>query len=126
MRTYIYRWMILCVLVLICTSWVMASPTGSITGFVKDSSGALVPGVKVTVTNTGTNAQLTALSDENGGFQFPQLAPASYSLVFELSGFKKTIVNALVQVDQITRVDVVLEVGAVSYTHLTLPTNREV
>jgi hypothetical protein len=113
MRTYVYRWMILCVLVLICTSWVMASPTGSITGFVKDPSGALVPGVKITLTNTGTNAQLTALSDENGGFQFPQLAPASYSLVFELSGFKKTIVNALVQVDQITRVDVVLEVGEI-------------
>jgi Carboxypeptidase regulatory-like domain len=113
MTTYVYRWIILCVLFLICTGWVMASPTGSITGFVKDSSGALVPGVKVTVTNTGTNAQLTALSDENGGFQFPQLAPASYSLVFELSGFKKTLVNALVQVDQITRVDVVLEVGEI-------------
>jgi hypothetical protein len=113
MTTYVYRWIILCVLFLICTSWVMASPTGSITGFVKDSSGALVPGVKVTLTNTGTNAQLTALSDENGGFQFPQLAPAGYSLVFELSGFKKTIVNALVQVDQITRVDVVLEVGEI-------------
>jgi carboxypeptidase family protein len=114
MRTYVYRWMILCVLVLICTSWVMASPTGSITGFVKDPSGALVPGVKITLTNTATNAQLTALSDENGGFQFLQLAPASYSLVFELSGFKKTIVNALVQVDQITRVDVVLEVGEIA------------
>src|SRR5262245_15884321 len=113
MTTYVYRGIILCLLLLTCTSWVMASPTGSITGFVKDPSGALVPGVKVTVTNTGTNAQLTALSDENGGFQFPQVAPASYSMVFELSGFKKTIVNAVVQVDQITRVDVVLEVGEI-------------
>src|SRR5262245_7230860 len=113
MTTYVYRGIILCLLLLTCTSWVMASPTGSITGFVKDPSGALVPGVKVTVTNTGTNAQLTALSDENGGFQFLQLAPAGYSLLFELSGFKKTIINALVQVDQITRVDVVLEVGEI-------------
>src|SRR5215471_4128291 len=111
MTTYVYRGIILCLFLLTCTSWVMASPTGSITGFVKDSSGALVPGVKVTLTNTATNAQLSALSDENGTFQFLQLAPTSYSLVLELSGFKKAIVNALVQVDQITRVDVVLEVG---------------
>jgi len=94
-----------------CAGWVMASPTGSITGFVKDPTGAIVPGVKVTLTNTATNVQLSAISNENGSFQFPQLAPTTYSLVLESPGFKKTGVNALVQVDQITRVDVVLEVG---------------
>jgi len=51
------------------------------------------------------------MSDENGAFQFPQVAPANYSLVVGSPGFKKTIVNAVVQVDQITRVDVVLQVG---------------
>src|SRR2546426_2110183 len=111
MTRYISRGLIFCLLFLICTRWVMASPTGSITGFVKDPTGALVPGVKVTLTNTATSAQLSAISNENGGFQFPQLAPANYSLVVESPGFKKTIVNAVVQVDQITRVDVVLEVG---------------
>ncbi len=105
------RGIILCLLSLICARWVMASPTGSITGFVKDPTGALIPGVKVTLTNTATNAQLGSISNENGGFQFPQLAPASYSLVVESPGFKKTVVAAVVQVDQITRVDVVLEVG---------------
>src|SRR5262249_24168823 len=111
MTRYMSRGILLCLLSLMCTVWVMASPTGSITGFVKDSTGALVPGVKVTLTNTRTNAQLSAISNENGGFQFPQQAPASYSLVVESPGFKRTVVNALVQVDQITRVDVVLEVG---------------
>src|SRR5215813_12161642 len=111
MTRYMSRGILLCLLSLMCTVWVMASPTGSITGFVKDSTGALVPGVKVTLTNTRTNAQLSTISNENGGFQFPQLAPASYSLVVESPGFKRTVVNALVQVDQITRVDVVLEVG---------------
>src|SRR5215813_13829560 len=111
MRRSISRGILLCLLPLMCTAWVMASPTGSITGFVKDSTGALVPGVKVILTNIGTNAQLSTNSNENGGFQFPQLAPARYSLVVESPGFKRTVINALVQVDQITRVDVVLEVG---------------
>jgi len=92
----------------------MASPTGSITGFVKDPTGALIPGVKVTLTNTSTNAQLSTISNENGGFQFPQLAPAGYSLVVESPGFKRSIVNVVVQVDQITRVDVVLQVGDIA------------
>jgi hypothetical protein len=110
MKRSTYR-SVLSLLFLMCAGWVMASPTGSITGFVKDPTGAIVPGVKVTLTNTATNVQLSAISNENGSFQFPQLAPTTYSLVLESPGFKKTIVNALVQVDQITRVDVVLEVG---------------
>src|SRR3989441_1619482 len=100
-----------CLLFLMCSGWVMASPTGSIMGFVKDPTGALIPGVKITLTNTATNAQLSTLSNENGRFEFPQLAPARYSLVLESPGFKRSILNALVQVDQITRVDVTLQVG---------------
>src|SRR5712691_8921519 len=109
-----YRRIIFCLLFLMCSGWVMASPTGSITGFVKDPTGALVPGVKVTLTNTSTNAQLSTISNENGGFQFPQLAPAGYSLVVESPGFKRSILNVVVQVDQITRVDVVLQVGDIA------------
>ena len=110
----ISRGIIFCLLFLMCSVWVMASPTGSITGFVKDPTGALIPGVKVTLTNTSTNAQLSTISNENGGFQFPQLAPAGYSLVVESPGFKRSIVNVVVQVDQITRVDVVLQVGDIA------------
>src|SRR6267142_397487 len=111
MTKYISRATILYVWFLMCAGWALASPTGSITGVVKDPTGAVVPGVRVTLTNTATNAQLSAMSDENGAFQFPQVAPANYSLVVGFPGFKKTIVNAVVQVDQITRVDVVLQVG---------------
>ncbi len=106
-----YRAIGLCLAFLLCAQWLVASPTGSINGVVKDPTGALIPGVKVTLTNTATNTQVSAISNENGGFQFPQLAPANYSLVVESPGFKKTIVNTLVQVDQITHVDVVMQVG---------------
>ena len=43
--------------------WLWASPTGSLTGFIKDPSGAVVVGATITLTNTATNAQLIALSE---------------------------------------------------------------
>src|SRR5260370_20359202 len=102
-------------LILLSAVSVVASPVGSISGSVKDGTGALVPGVKLTLLNTGTNAQLGATSNANGEYQFLQLPPATYSLTAEHTGFKKTIVaNVVVQVDQVTRVDLVLEIGNLS------------
>ena len=111
MSRYLFKGSFLCILFVMCTGWLMASPTGSIMGFVKDPTGALIPGAKVTLTNAATNAQLSTLSNENGRFEFPQLAPARYSLVVESPGFKRTILNALIEVDQITHADVTLQVG---------------
>src|SRR5947209_19572798 len=95
--------------------WLSASPVGSVSGIVKDPSGALIPGVKLTLTNPATNAQLSAVTNSSGEFQFLQLAPATYSLVAENSGFKKAaIASVLVQVDQVTHVELTLEVGSLS------------
>src|SRR5712671_6020066 len=105
----------LVLMALLVGATVSASPTGSIVGSVKDPSGAATPGAKLTLTNQSTNAKLEAVSDTNGGFQFLQLAPAVYSLVVESQGFKKvTEQRILVQVDQITHVDVALEIGSVT------------
>ena len=115
MRTSLTKRVLLAaLLLLLCAGGLFASPTGSITGFVKDATGAVVPGAKITVTNTATNTQMTATSDTNGEFQFPQLAPSTYSLQIEAKGFKRTIVSTVVQVDQITHADVNLEIGDVS------------
>jgi Carboxypeptidase regulatory-like domain len=92
-----------------------ASPVGSISGTVKDPSGAVIPGVKLTLTSTATNAHLSTVSNTTGEFQFPQLAPATYSLVAENSGFKRAAAaSVLVQVDQVTHIDLTLEVGSVT------------
>jgi len=105
----------LVLMALLVAATVSASPTGSIVGSVKDPSGAATPGAKLTLTNVATNAKMEAVSDTNGGFQFLQLAPAVYSLVVESQGFKKvTEHRILVQVDQITHVDVALEIGSVT------------
>src|ERR1700676_355961 len=106
---------IMLALALSCAGGLYAFATGSVSGFVKDGTGAVVPGAKITLTNTSTNATIGTTSDVNGEYQFPQLAPASYSLVVESKGFKKTtIASVLVQVDQITRAEVSLEVGSVT------------
>src|SRR5215472_14242148 len=102
------------VLCLLCTGWLSASPVGSIAGTVRDASGAFMPNVKVSLTNTATNARLETNTDANGEFQFPQLAPATYSLAVEAKGFKRAISTALVQVDQITHAEFNMEVGDVS------------
>src|SRR5271169_4080532 len=92
-----------------------ASPVGSVSGTVKDSSGALVPGDKLTLSNTETNAHGSTVTNTSGEFQFLQLAPATYSLVAESSGFKKaTVSSVLVQVDQVTHVELAMEVGSLS------------
>src|SRR6266850_2534670 len=103
--------------VLMFAPTVSASPTGSITGFVKDPSGSMISGGKLTLTNMSTNAKLEAESDSNGGFQFLQLAPAMYSLQVEATGFKKVVIdNIVVQVDQITHLEPSLQVGSVAET----------
>lgn len=93
----------------------LASPTGVIVGAIKDQSGAAISGAQITLVRTDTNTRLTAKTDANGAYQFPQLPPANYALTVEAIGFKKvTVGTVVVQVDQITRVDLALEVGAVT------------
>jgi len=85
---------------LFAAAGLFASPTGSIVGFVKDPSGAIVPGAKITLIESATNTRLFATTNQNGEFQFPQLPPASYLLAVEAAGFKKaTVASLVVQVD---------------------------
>ena len=93
----------------------LASPVGSVSGTVRDSSGAIVTGVRLTLTNTATNAQFVTTTNPEGEFQFLQLAPSTYSLAAESPGFKKSSVpSVLVQVDQVTHIELTLEVGSLT------------
>src|SRR5437868_6258773 len=114
MRTFTSRVVVLLALFCLLAGWLLASPVGSIAGSVKDASGAYMAGARVTLTNTATNAKIETDTNQNGEFQFLQLAPSTYTLVVESKGFKRAISSAVVQVDQITHADFNLEVGDVS------------
>jgi len=74
------------------------SSNGSISGVVSDDSGAALPGVTVTATNTATGVARTTVSNAAGHYQIALLPPASYTVGAELSGFSpmkrdKIVVN---------------------------------
>ncbi len=84
-------------------------------GRVTDQSGAVVPGAKVTVVNIGTNAAQSVVVGDNAEFVFPQLAPGQYTLTTEHEGFRKDVRTGItLEVGQQARMDVALQVGAVS------------
>ena len=89
---------------------------GTITGEVKDESGATVPGATVTAQNVGTNAVRTQVSNQAGAYTFPAMPPGMYQVKAELQGFK-TVQNAVeLHVEETLRVDFTLEVGTLTET----------
>jgi len=81
-------------LFVLATTFAFASPVGTISGTVKDPTGAVTPGVTLKLINTATNAQLSTTTNGGGEFTFLQLAPATYTLETEHAGFKKTTVSS--------------------------------
>ena len=61
---------------------------GSIVGTIKDSSGAVLPGVSVTASGPAMPAGQTTVTDANGSYQFPALLPGVYTIKAELQGFQ--------------------------------------
>jgi hypothetical protein len=93
------------------------SSYGAIVGTVADSSGAVIPGAKVTLTDIGTSETKKIESDAAGNFRFLNLPPTTYKVEVNKASYKKVIEeHVTVLVSMTTRVDVVLEVGAVSET----------
>ncbi|MPY90002.1 MAG: hypothetical protein GEU99_19025 [Luteitalea sp.] len=84
-------------------------------GTVSDPSGALIPGVSMTLTEpvTGVTVRDVA-SDQNGNYEIPDLKPGTYRLKAEIQGFKTFLSdNLLLESGQTRRIDVPLELGAI-------------
>src|SRR5712691_844585 len=89
--------------------------TGSITGKVMDTAGALVPDVAMTLTSVSTNISAAARTNSEGIFAFPLTKPGRYRLTAEKTGFQKYATEVFdLAVDQTVRVDAVLKVGEVT------------
>ena len=88
---------------------------GSIEGTVKDSSGAVLPGVTVEATSPAMVGTQTAVTDATGAYRFPSVPPGRYEITATLQGFT-TAKNSGIQVElgQVLKVDLSLAVGGVA------------
>src|SRR5215475_15703218 len=86
----------------------------TVTGRVIDSSGAVVPKARITITNTGTNETRVVETGDEGDYTLPQLPPGDYSLTVEQAGFKKAVQRFTLETGQGARVDITLQAGAVT------------
>ena len=95
------------------TGW--AQGTAQLSGTVKDPSGAVLPGVEVSVTQTATGAKRTTVTDETGNYVLPNLPIRPYMLEASLPGFKTYVQSGIVlQVGTNPQINVVLQIGQVA------------
>ena len=91
--------------------------SADLTGTVTDPSGAQVPNAKVTVTDTAKGTERTAMTDEHGFYRFSGLAPSTYKVAVEHSGFQTELANSLsLSVGQTLVLDFHLKLAGVSGT----------
>jgi hypothetical protein len=103
--------------VCLCTSisTLAQSDNAQVSGFVKDSAGAVIPGAKVVVKSQTKSVERTAVTNDQGYYVISNLPPDTYSVTVEHSGFKRfTLADKKVDPNIATTVDISLEVGQVS------------
>ncbi len=107
------RWALFPLLIL-SASLLYAQGTGSITGTVRDTTGAVVPNANVTLTDTGTRNAMKATSNSEGDYLFAAVAPGTYDLSVTAVGFNAYDAKGIIlSVSQRARVDATLSVGEV-------------
>ncbi len=108
MRTWLNR-------IVVALVWAVAlavpayAQNAQVTGVVKDTSGAVIPGVTVTARNVETGLTRVAVTEANGDYRLPSLPPGRYSVSTELSGFSSE-----------TRPDITLVIDQTAIIHFTL------
>src|SRR5450432_462788 len=103
------------ILVFVASLLVAQSYQGGVRGTVDDPQGAAIARAKVTLTNDATGESRSELANNDGGFEFTRLIPATYTLDAEAPNFKKfQRKNIIVGTQEFVIVDVRLDVGAVT------------
>jgi hypothetical protein len=100
---------------LLCSTGLAQSTAGTITGIVTDASGAVIPGVEITLTNTDTGVVNKTQTNQAGVYIATSLLSGPYRVEAQAQGFKrKEIRDLTLQTGQELRVDITLELGAVT------------
>jgi protocatechuate 3,4-dioxygenase beta subunit len=84
---------------------VVQQETATITGTVRDASGATIAGAEVVATNTATNIVSRTLTGADGAYVIPSLRPGPYSIAIETTGFQEINRSGVtLQVAQVARI----------------------
>ncbi len=111
------RWTAVClaaaVLVLVPTFLSAQGANGRILGRIADPTGAVLANAKITLTNEATGISRDTQTSESGDYSFVEVAPATYTVTFELTGFKKNVQKGvIVDVNQVVTLNSTLQIGA--------------
>ncbi len=96
--------------------WAQGQGTGSIEGVVTDPSGAVIPGVEVTIRNMGTNATRATITDDKGHYQADLLQPGDYEVSANQPGFAPAKAALKLEVGTMARGDLKLQVAGTQQT----------
>jgi hypothetical protein len=90
---------------------------GSIVGVVRDAQGAVIPGATITIINQETNHTRETIADAQGNYSLGNVLAGPYNVKVSLQGFKDYVRSGVpVSIGQIARVEVTLELGALTET----------
>jgi hypothetical protein len=104
-------------LVLLAASLNAQSGNATVTGQVTDETGAVIPGVTITIQNKDTQVSQSTASNSEGRYAIPGLIPGNYTLAAEFQGFKKfERPNIVLQIGDRVGLDVAMQVGSTGET----------
>jgi outer membrane receptor protein involved in Fe transport len=111
--SWLSSWLVALSLCVMCSVFALGQGTGGrILGRVADSSGAVLAGVKVTLTNEATGVSNESTTNASGDYGFPQVSLGTYTISFDLTGFKTNVRKGIqVELNQVVTFNSVLEIG---------------
>jgi hypothetical protein len=113
-RSRLFWWILRLVMATAIIPMAWSQVTGNLSGYVRDASGAAVPGATVTAVMSEQQTTRTTQSDEQGAYSFIGLLPGHYQVTFEANGFQKQVQTGMeLSVGQNARMDGSLTVGTV-------------
>ncbi len=115
MRRQLRHFVITALVFCVCLPLASQTPTATLVGRITDSTGAGVPEAAIQIQNEATNELRQLKAGGSGDFTVPNLAPGAYTVLVDKEGFRRHQEKGLaLQVGQVARLDVRLEVGALS------------
>jgi hypothetical protein len=99
-------------LVLVAAQWAVAQDTASLTGTIRDATGAVLPKAAIVIRNVATGSTRDAVSNSDGEYLAAALPPGQYDLTVTAAGFRKyQATNVTLRVAHHARIDVTLQIG---------------